>query len=177
MIRTTLAALALFAPVASAFAQDAPPAPPLSPAEQHFAQIASWEGRWAVAETDALEIVFEITARGKTVVERWETASGLHSMTVYHLDGDHVVATHYCPQGNQPRLETVAGESGTIAFAFRDITGLDEGESHAFTLEFAKREDGALVRSEVYRSADGPGDPSSYTLMRQLRGAPVTPES
>ena len=137
-----------------------------SAAEQQFAQIASLEGRWRVAETDALEIVFEITARGQTVIERWETASGLHSITVYHRDGEKVIATHYCPQGNQPRLETVAGDKDLIAFAFRDITGLDEGESHAFSLAFTFNENGSLVRSETYRSADGPGSPSSYTMTR-----------
>lgn len=119
-----------------------------------------------MAETDALEIVFEIAARGQTVIERWETASGLHSITTYHLDGEKVIATHYCPQGNQPRLETVAGDMDHIAFAFRDITGLDEGESHAFSLDFTFNNDGSLLRSETYRSADGVGGPSSYKLTR-----------
>ena len=162
MIKPALTALALLAAASPVLAhEDAPPS-----AEQQFAEIASWEGRWKVAETDALQIVFEITARGKTVVERWETANGLHSMTVYHLDGGHVIATHYCPQGNQRRLDSMPGEDGRIAFAFRDITGLDEGESHAFALDWVMRGDGTLVRTEVYRSADGPGEPGRYTLAR-----------
>lgn len=162
MIKPALTALALFVAASPALAHD----DTLPSAEQQFAEIASWEGRWKVAETDALQIVFEITARGKTVVERWETANGLHSMTVYHLDGGHVIATHYCPQGNQPRLESMPGEEGRIAFAFRDITGLDEGESHAFTLDWAMRGDGTLVRTEVYRSTEGPGEPGRYTLSK-----------
>ena len=162
MIRTSIAAAALLALVSPALAEDAAP----SVAEQQFAQILGWEGRWKVAETDALEIVFEVTARGKTVVERWETSAGLHSITVYHLDGDAVVATHYCPQGNQPRLQSVTGNNGAISFAFRDITGLDEGESHAFSLSYSAVEDGSLLRSETYRSAEGEGEPSSYTLTR-----------
>ena len=162
MTKPLLAALALFAAAPPAFADS--PAP--SPTEQQFAQIAAWEGRWTVAETDALEIVFEITARGKTVVERWETATGLHSMTVYHLDDDTVVATHYCPQGNQPRLETVAGDAGTISFRFRDITDLDPGEAHTQTLVFAPQADGSLKRTEVYLGDDGPQAPGTYTLIK-----------
>lgn len=162
MRKLMMAATSLVAMATPALAQE----PSSDAAEQQFAQIASLEGRWQVAETDELEIVFEITARGQTVVERWETTSGLHSMTVYHRDGAKVIATHYCPQGNQPRLETVAGDKDHIAFAFRDITGLDEGESHAFSLGFTFNEDGSLVRSETYRSAEGPDNPSSYTLTR-----------
>lgn len=167
MIRKTFAIAAMLALASSAMAEDAAP----TSAEAQFAQILSWEGRWQVAETDALQIVFEVTARGKTVVERWETAAGLHSITVYHLDGDAVVATHYCPQGNQPRLQSVPGDAGAIAFEFRDITGFDEGESHQFALDYTSREDGSLVRSEVYRSAEGPGEPSSYTLTRAAEPA------
>ncbi|WP_394727249.1 hypothetical protein [Altererythrobacter sp. GH1-8] len=143
---------------------------PASAADLQFAQIASWQGRWKVAETEALEIVFESTARGKTIVERWETGSGLHSITVYHLDGDRVVATHYCPQGNQPRLEAVAGGDDEIAFTFRDVTDLDEGESHTYSLRFKANSDGSLVRTEVYKGAEGIGDPSSYTLVRATKG-------
>ncbi|MAY20679.1 MAG: hypothetical protein CL955_08680 [Erythrobacteraceae bacterium] len=162
MVMKSTAFAALLALSSPAMADE--PAP--TPAEAQFAQILGWEGRWQVAETDALQIVFEVTARGKTVVERWETASGLHSITVYHLDADSVIATHYCPQGNQPRLQSVAGDGSVIAFEFRDITGLDEGESHQFALSYTVREDGSLLRSEVYRSAEGEGEPGSYTLMR-----------
>lgn len=162
MRKFSAVALALATMAAPVSAQEAATAA----AEQQFARIASLEGRWLVAETDALEIVFEITARGQTVIERWETASGLHSMTVYHRDGEKVVATHYCPQGNQPRFETVASDKDHIAFAFRDISGFEEGESHAFSLDFTFNNDGSLIRSETYRSAVGLGRPSSYKLIR-----------
>ena len=166
---TAIVGLAAFTLSAGALADDSGP----SDAERQFAQIAGWEGRWTVSEADALEIVFEQTARGTTMIERWETAAGLHSMTVYHLDGDAIVATHYCPQGNQPRLESVSGEDGRIAFSFRDVTGLDEGESHTHSLAFSPLPDGSLQRTEVYRSAEGLGEPSSYTLSRAEEGAAV----
>ncbi|MEX0342577.1 MAG: hypothetical protein AB3N06_08320, partial [Erythrobacter sp.] len=133
MTRPLLPALLVIAananPLSAGIATDDTPADP-------FELIADLEGRWQVAETPALEIVFEQTARGTTIVERWETASGLHSMTVYHRDGDAVVATHYCPQGNQPRLEARTLDAGEVRFAFRDVTDLDEGESHTHALRF-----------------------------------------
>lgn len=158
----SLAAGAFLAP-ASLKSQDAEVA--LSP-QQQFELFRSWKGRWQVAETTALQIVFEETARGTTVVERWEVGDGLHSMTVYHMDGDALVATHYCPQGNQPRLQTTSISSGAVRFEFRDVTDLNEGESHTHALWFTPGADGSLVRSEVYTGDDGLQEPSSYTLSR-----------
>lgn len=137
-----------------------------SPADQ-FALMKSWEGRWQVAETDALEIVFELTARGSVVVERWETRAGLHSMTIYHMDGDRLIATHYCPQGNQPRLEVAGEYSGEIRFAFRDVTDLDSDESHTHELWFTPGIDGAIRRSEIYTRESGLQEPGHYTLSRK----------
>ena len=137
----------------------------LTPAEQ-FELIRSWEGRWKVAETSALEIVFESAARGSSMIERWETQSGLHSITVYHMDGDVLLATHYCPQGNQPRLEAHLGESGEIRFEFRDVTDLGDGESHTHDLWFTPGPDGTIRRSEIYLGKEGLQEPGHYTLSR-----------
>ena len=162
--RTSIIAIALLATAANA--QPDEKRESLAPPQQ-FELIRSWEGRWQVAETPALQIVFEATARGSTMVERWETSAGLHSMTVYHMDGDALIATHYCPQGNQPRLESRSASSAEIRFAFRDVTDLDAGESHTHALWFTPAADGTMRRSEVYRGDDGVQDPSHYTLSRQ----------
>lgn len=168
MNRTGRAAfLAIALAATSVHAQDEVTIELPTPAEQ-FETIRSWEGRWKVAETQALQIVFETTARGTAMIERWETQAGLHSITVYHMDGDALVATHYCPQGNQPRLETRSSANGDIRFAFRDVTGLDKGESHTHDLWFSPAADGSIRRSEVYRGADGLQEPSHYTLRRAL---------
>src|SRR5690606_21631136 len=123
-------------------------------------------GRWGVDETDLLTIVFDSTANGSALVERWETSTGLHSMTVYHMDGDVLVATHYCPQGNQPRLVSEGQADGRIDFTFRDATDLDSSESHQHELSYAVQADGSLARSEIYRRPDDADAPGSYTLRR-----------
>ena len=158
LLAVTLAAIPVFAQAGEA--EDI-----VTPAQQ-FALIQSWEGRWQVEETTALEIVFEKTARGTAMIERWETGAGLHSMTVYHMDGERLVATHYCPQGNQPRLESHGGKSDEIRFAFVDVTGLDDGESHAHDLWFRPGADGTIRRYEVYKGEQGLQAPGSYTLGR-----------
>ena len=141
-------------------------APVTTPAQQ-FEQIRQLVGKWHVAETDRLSISFVPTAADSVIVERWETSAGLHSLTVYHMDGDELVATHYCPQGNQPRLVSDGAEDeGAIRFAFRDATDLDPGESFQHDLALAFNADGSVTRSEAYRGPEGQGEPSSYTLRR-----------
>jgi hypothetical protein len=54
-------------------------------------------------------------------------------VTVYHRDGEALMATHYCSMGNQPRMKASApipaGDS--IAFRFVDVTNLKKpGSGH-----------------------------------------------
>ena len=45
-------------------------------------------------------------------------------ITVYHPDGDSLLATHYCAAGNQPRMRAkpVAANASEIAFHFVDVS-------------------------------------------------------
>lgn len=100
------------------------------------------------------------------IVESWERAGQPHSLTLYHRDGDTVLATHYCPQGNQPRLNLGRERKpGMLAFSFRDATDLDAGESYLHDLRFDLAVPGRIVRSETYRRGDA-DEPSSLVLVR-----------
>ena len=45
-------------------------------------------------------------------------------VTVYHPDGDGVLATHYCSVGNQPRMRSGPGSGDKLVFDFVDATNL-----------------------------------------------------
>lgn len=87
-----------------------------------FEMIKKLEGEWLeVGEdgvpTDRVITSFRLTAAG-TAMEETLFAGGEHEMmTLYHLDGEDLVLTHYCINGNQPRMRAdVKSEPGTIAF-------------------------------------------------------------
>ena len=75
--------------------------------------IKKLEGEWVeVGEdgmpTDKVVTSFRLTAGG-TAIEETIFKGGDHEMiTLYHLDGDDLVLTHYCMNGNQPRMRADA---------------------------------------------------------------------
>lgn len=123
-----------------------------------FAEMKGLVGVWRQADKpdSPLRIRFSLTAGGTAVVEEWLRGSQPHSMTIYHRDGEGLVATHYCPQGNQPRLALLPSSVGKmLRFKFRDATDLDAAhESHLVALAFDLSQKEKIVRSETYRQAD-----------------------
>jgi hypothetical protein len=138
-----------------------------APAADAFDRLKALEGSWRIADhPDApLRIRFSLTAGGTVLVESWERKGAPHSLTLYHRDDAALVATHYCPQGNQPRLVLLLPAGPELRFAFRDATDLDAGESHLHDLAFDLSDPGRIVRSEVYRRGDT-AEPSTLTLVR-----------
>ena len=52
-----------------------------------------------------------------------------HEMpTIYHMDGDRLMATHYCAAQNQPRMVLKPGGE-KLQFEFLDVTNLKSPEA------------------------------------------------
>ena len=115
------------------------------PAQAQFAQLKRLVGEWTGkaghgdAEHEAT-ISYKLTAAGSTVVETVFAGTAHEMVTMYHLDGDAVVLTHYCALGNQPRMKAEAtGDPKKLVFRFLDGTNLDAAKDmhmHEATLEF-----------------------------------------
>lgn len=159
LIATLLIALATPV-IAGTSASVDPPATALAPtrsADADFDRLAALAGEWKNAERpeSALRIRFTLTAGGTVLQESWYRGDTLHSLTIYHRDGDRLALTHYCPQGNQPTL--VQQDDGTsLAFTFRSATDLDTAtESYLHDLSFDLGNPDRPVRRETYRSTEG----------------------
>ena len=89
-------------------------------------------------------------------------------MTIYHRDGKGLIATHYCPQGNQPRLAMLPPSAAKVLrFKFRDATDLDTArESYVVALAFDLSREGRVVRNETYRRT-GNDEASEIRLVRE----------
>ena len=170
--RLRLALAAALSVPAALHAQSAAPAPAPAEAvtaEEAFAQLTKLVGRWRPADRadGSLTIHFTLTAGSTVLVESWERGNGQpHSLTLYHRDGPALIATHYCPQGNQPRLALAGRDAHGLHFTFRDATDLGPGESHQHDLWLDLTDPIHPVRTEVYHSAKGPGAPERLYLVR-----------
>ncbi|NJC04920.1 hypothetical protein GGQ97_000713 [Sphingomonas kaistensis] len=139
-----------------------------------FTRMTALVGEWRNADNPAspLRIGFSLTAGGTVLVEEWRRRTQPHSLTLYHRDGATLLATHYCPQGNQPRL-TLAASGTKLSFRYRDATDLGDGESHLHDLAFDLTDPARPVRSETYR-AKGSAEPTTLHLVRAA-GEGITP--
>ena len=92
-----------------------------------FARLKALVGEWkATTPKGEARLTYELTAGGTVLVER-DTADNMPGMmTMYHLDGNRLMLTHYCMAGNQPRMQAVSfnPEMGELQFQFLDATNL-----------------------------------------------------
>ena len=134
-----------------------------------FARLMDFGGHWQ-GTTDGGRIVrveYAPTARGSVLVETWQEGTAGETMSVFHRDGDRIMATHYCGQGNQPRLVLKPGSDDDLVFEYLDATNLaDADASHLVRLRFVIRDDGSLDRFETYRHAGS--DESSRLHLRRV---------
>lgn len=106
-----------------------------NPAEAALARFRALEGEWTGTNSKGapVELRYELVADGTVVLEHLKIAGEHDMVTMYHLDGDDVMLTHYCAAGNQPRMRMAAADlaTGEVRFEFVDVTNLaQEGAGH-----------------------------------------------
>ncbi|HYO76892.1 MAG TPA: hypothetical protein VE010_10555 [Thermoanaerobaculia bacterium] len=87
-------------------------------AGSHNANLMSADGQKTLVD-------YRVTAGGSAIVERMFIGEPHEMMTVYTVDGDNVVATHYCAGRNQPvlRLNQSKSNANELVFDFVSISG------------------------------------------------------
>ena len=130
-----------------------------------FARLKTLVGDWE-AKTDqgaVIRVSYRLISNDSALVQTFVTASGKQTLTLFHPDGSRVLATHYCAQGNQPRLRLDAASTpDRLLFVFVDATNLPTpSASHLVRLEL--RLDGAEQYTEI-ETYDEAGKPDVTTL-------------
>lgn len=112
--------------------------------------VGTWEGLAASGRTS--RVAYRISAGDSVLVETWTQSRGREALTLYHLDGAQLLATHYCPKGNTTRLRWQHGSLAEgLGFEFVDGTNLEvEGQSHQRSFQIKLLDEGAFERGETY---------------------------
>ncbi len=110
-----------------------------------FEKLKSLTGEWQAKTKDgqSVKTSYKLVSNGSALMETLEMGKkGEGTMvTVYHLDGNKLMMTHYCSANNQPRMKAqpAAGEIKSLAFSYVDATNLappDSGHMHKLVITF-----------------------------------------
>jgi hypothetical protein len=135
-------------PAAQSEAPKPSAAPVLSEAQKSFAAMKSLAGEWEGPLTTSPEapevqghpahLVLRVTSRGNALMHDL-TVAGIpdNPITMFYVDSDRMLLTHYCDAGNRPTMSGKMSPDGkTLEFEFIGISGNPKYHMHhaVFTL-------------------------------------------
>jgi len=104
----------------------------VSDAQKSFDQLKSLSGSWEgkASSGKPVHVAFRVTSMGSALMSEIKGEDDM--ITMFNLDGERLLMTHYCGAGNQPRmLATTSADGKTITFDFLDATNLaSSGAGH-----------------------------------------------
>ena len=101
-------------------------------------------------------ITYRVTSAGKAVLETLFPGTDHEMVTVYYLDGDKLVLTHYCAMGNQPRM--VLSKNSTaqdLAFDFAGGSNINPKKDRHMHSARIQVEDAQTIKGEWVGFEDG----------------------
>ncbi len=124
--RIQLIMLALALTASTAYAQ--------SDAQRAFATLKTLPGTWegpgmhTGGKDDKVQVDFKITGGGSAIMS--EITGHEDMISMFHLDGDRLLLTHYCAVGNQPRMQvSISPDGKTLTFNYVDATNLSSPDA------------------------------------------------
>jgi hypothetical protein len=123
MLSTLFTALFVFATAVAA-------APGTNPAwEKMKSLVGEWDGTMTHGEMAMpVKVSYALVSGGTSLMERL-TGPGEDMVTMYYPEGTRVLMTHYCSEGNQPRMKATGLAGDTLAFDFVDATNVASPEA------------------------------------------------
>jgi len=95
-----------------------------SNAQPAFDALKGLQGDWSgQAMGHEVQVTFRVTSGGSAIMSEIHGSEDM--VTMFHMDGERLMMTHYCGAGNQPRMiGTPSSDGKTITFNFLDATNL-----------------------------------------------------
>jgi hypothetical protein len=114
-----------------------------------------------VQDGTPIEVTYALTANGSALMEEFRPKDGPMMVTMFSVDGERLLATHYCSARNQPHMasEPVADpEAKSVAFSLVRVTGLQSpGDWHNTGLVVTLDDPDHLTQEWTFLSDGKPG--------------------
>jgi hypothetical protein len=101
-------------------------------AHKSFDLLKNMEGKWSGKNQQGqpIEVTFRMTAGGSALMSEIHGHGPENMITMFHMDGDRLLMTHYCGAGNQPRMKVISSDAKSVSFEFFDGTNIGPGDGH-----------------------------------------------
>ena len=147
---------AIFGLVGTVFVVFAALAAEKTKSEEAFERLVSLTGQWK-GKADGVDttLIYTLTANGSALMEQCRPENGHEMITMFTVDGDHLIATHYCSAKNQPQMATAAitDAQKPLAFLLVRVTGLKSPDAfHNTGLTVIQEGNDHLTQEWLYES-------------------------
>ena len=145
--------------------------PSMGEANAGFEKLKTLEGIWTGIDTDgrSIRISYKTVSAGTAVMETIDHDK-LESVmvTMYHLDNDKLIMTHYCSMGNQPRMRLSEIHPTTVSFVMFDASNhsrKDDPIMNRLVITWTDQDHITEEWTAEVKGKDSP--PHAFTLERQ----------
>src|SRR5437870_3038593 len=140
--------------------------------EEAFDRLASLKGEWK-GEINGVDttLIYTLTANASALMEECRPGKGPEMITMFTIDGDHLIATHYCSTKNQPQIatSTITDAQKPLTFSLVRVTGLKSADDwHNTGLTVIQEDNDHLTQEWSYQSKGKTGkNIFHFTRVRQ----------
>jgi hypothetical protein len=94
-----------------------------SDAQKSFDKLKTLAGSWEGSfEGKPMQALLRVTSRGNAIVHEMKGEGPDNPITMFYLEGDRLLLTHYCDAGNRPRMASKVSPDGkTVEFDLLDV--------------------------------------------------------
>jgi len=129
---------------------------PLEDTESALNYLKDLKGNWVVygQKEGPFGWEFDVTSRGKVVVERLKLGTPTEMTTIYHLDKGILFGKHFCQLQNQPVLTAVTSEiEGDLHFLCNGHVGNTKSHDdlHMHGVHFQKTDSSLFIWMDMYK--------------------------
>ena len=102
-----------------------------SDAKKMFDQMKTLAGTWQGKIMNIpINVTIRLTSSGTAILHEANTEAGgppKHEITMFYVEGDRLLATHFCDANNRARFEGKMSPDGKAEFNFLDVAGSTRG--------------------------------------------------
>ena len=139
-----------------------------SSAKDAFVRLKGMVGNWEQGKgPNKMVVTYRLTGGGSALMETISPGTPHEMVTMYHLDKDQLVMTHYCAAHNQPTMKLVPdSDPEALHFVFVSGMNMDIKDMHMHELKFKFLSKDHVMENWQAWSDGQPGELAKFDLHR-----------